>query len=85
MVNQEIIDRMGDIRRREEFKRLLVFADAPDFHGNGEQGRAAEAMAAQGVTVLYLTMNRGTDTVEVTERVKDHLYLMNQELVGFLD
>ena len=82
--NQEVIDALGEIRRREGFRRLLVFQDLADFHSGGRESVLATGLAASGVTVLYGTGNRETDTVEVVEKAGDHLYLMNQELFGFL-
>ena len=82
--NQEVIDRMGDIRRREGFRRLLIIADAPDYHSRGREAAMADALSAAGISVLYLTRNAERDAVEVAEEVKPHLHLMNRELVGFL-
>jgi len=82
--NQDVIDSLGEIRRKEGFRRLLVFQDLTDFFvGNKESGLATK-LANVGVTVLYGTNNREKDTVEITEKVADHLYLMNQDLFGFL-
>ena len=82
--NQEVIDRMGAIRRKEGFRRLFIITDVPDYHLGGKGAKLADALASQGIPVLYLTMNRERDAVEVTEEVKEHLYLMNGELVGFV-
>lgn len=82
--NQEIIDALGDIRRKEGFSRLLVIADAPDYHSGGRMAELADALSSSGVSVLYLTRNAERDLVEVTEAVSEHLHLLNQELVGFL-
>jgi len=82
--NQEVIDRMGAIRRKEGVRRLLIITDAPDYHLGGKGTKLADALASQGIPVLYLTMNRERDIVEVTEEVKEHLHLMNGELVGFV-
>lgn len=82
--NQEIIDAMGSVRRREGFSRLLVIADAPDYLGGGKEAVIADALSSYGVSVLYLTRNSEKDAVEVAEEVKEHLHLMNQELIGFI-
>lgn len=82
--NQEIIEAMGGIRRKEGFRRLLVMADVPDYFGRGRESKLADALSAVEITVLYLTRNIEKDAVEVTEEVRDHLYLMDQGLSGFL-
>lgn len=81
---QEIIDRMGEIRRKEAFSSLIVIMDVPDLQGNCDEAKMAKALASSGQAVLYLTANRDNDAVEVAEKVTEHLYLMNQELVGYL-
>ncbi len=82
--NQEIIDRLGELRRKEEFKHLIILLDGADYNAGGRARALAEALSSAGQTVLYGTMNRDKDTVEVVDEVKEHLYLMNQELFGFL-
>jgi GT2 family glycosyltransferase len=82
--NQEVIEAMGAIRRKEGFRHLLVMADVPDYLGRGRGSKLADALSAAGITVLYLTRNIEMDAVEVTEEVKEHLYLMDQGLLGFL-
>ena len=82
--NQDILDSLGKIRRDEGFRRLLVFQDLADFYVKGRESDLATKLAAAGITVLYGTSNREKDTVEVTEKAGEHLYLMNQDLFGFL-
>ncbi len=82
--NQEVIDALGKIRREEMFRRLLLFQDLGDFDSGGAESVLASALASAGITVLYGTNNRERDAVEVTEKVDDRLYLMNQDLFGFL-
>jgi len=82
--NQEVIDRLGEVRRKEGFKHLVIFPDCPDYHSRPQEAAVAEDLSAAGNTVIYGTSNRETDTVEAVDQVKDHLYLMNQELFGFL-
>jgi len=82
--NQEVIDALGEIRRKEGFRRLLLMQDLGDFHAGGKESALASALSVAGVTVLYGTNNREKDTVEITEKVGEHLYLMNQDLFGFL-
>lgn len=82
--NQEVIDAMGGMRRKEGFRRLLVIADAPDYLNAGAAAKFADSLAAEGITVLYLTRNLEKDAVEVTEEIGEHLYLMDQGLLAFL-
>ena len=82
--NQEVIDRLGAIRRKEGFRHLIVLLDQGDYHAGGRGSTMADALVSAGVTVLYGTMSRERDAVEVVEEVKERLYLMNQELFGFL-
>lgn len=82
--NQEVIDAMGGIRRKEGFKRLLVMADVPDYLSGGREAKLADLLSSAGISVLYLTRNSEKDTVEVAEEVREHLYLMDQGLTGFL-
>ncbi|MCX6650720.1 MAG: glycosyltransferase family 2 protein [Methanomassiliicoccales archaeon] len=82
--NQEVIDRLGQVRRKEDFKHLVIFSDCGDYHSKPPEATVAEALSAAGQSVIYGTMNREKDTVEVVYQVKEHLYLMNQELFGFL-
>ena len=84
MKNQEVIDRLGEVRRKEGFKHLVIFPDCGDYHSRPQEAAVAEDLSAAGNTVIYGTSNREKDTVEVVDQVKDHLYLMNQELFGFL-
>jgi GT2 family glycosyltransferase len=82
--NQEVIDRLGEIRRKEGFRHLVVIFDREDYLSDGNGQKMADSLSSAGVTVLYGTMNRERDMVEVVEEAKEHLYLMNQELFGFL-
>jgi len=82
--NQEVIDRLGEMRRKEGFHHLVIFPDCGDYHAKPPEAIVAEGLSSTGLSVIYGTSNREKDAVEVVDQVQDHLYLMNQELFGFL-
>jgi len=76
---------MGSIRNIEGFKTVIVFPARADFgEGNDQRARLASEMAKTGQMVLFGTLNHMTDDIEVVSKVRDHLYLMNQDLFPFL-
>jgi hypothetical protein len=85
LTKEQIIDAMGTVRRNERFEKVVVFPAGPDF-GDGKSGKAklASEMTKAGQTVIFGTLNREKDDVEVIEKVQDHLFLMNQDLFPFL-
>ena len=85
LTKEQIIDSMGSIRRTEKFERVIVFPAGSDF-GDGKNAKARLAMelAKEDQMVIFGTLNRDTDDVEVISKLQDHLYLMNQDLFPFL-
>lgn len=82
---KEVIDNLGGIRRTDPFASVILIPDVPDFHGSeGRPSRSAKVLATAGQMVLYETKNQSTDTVEITEKVEEHLYLINRSVIGYL-
>jgi GT2 family glycosyltransferase len=85
LTKEQIIDTMGLVRRTEKFNRAIIFPAGPDFgDGKGQKALMAREMAKAGQMVIFGTLNRDKDDVEVISKVQDRLYLMNQDLFPFL-
>ena len=68
--------------RRELY--LVTDAQATTFRNLSEKARLAMELAKEDQMVIFGTLNRDTDDVEVISKLQDHLYLMNQDLFPFL-
>jgi len=60
-------------------KKLIIFPATIDFHYMTQRPQhLARAFTEAGYVVIYGTLNRQMDKVDITERVTDSLYLMNE-------
>jgi hypothetical protein len=85
LTKEQIIESMGSVRRTEKFSRVIVVPAGLDFaDGKSERAKLASELAQAGQMVVFGTLNREVDDVEVCIKVKDRLYLMNQNLFSFL-
>lgn len=83
--NEDIVSTMGEVRRTEGLTKLIILAGGQDFWAKRNDYRqVAEALADSGLVVLYMTRNMTDDLVEVVEKVKPKLYVMNEQFIPFL-
>ena len=84
-IPEDVCLQLTAIREALDGRPLIIFPATVDFHYMTQRPQhLARAFAASGYVVIYGTLNRQMDKVNITEHAADSLYLLHEYYFQFL-
>ncbi len=82
---QVVLSKLKAIHDALNGRKLIIFPATIDFHYMTQRPQhLARAFAEAGYVVVYGTLNRQLDKVDITEQVTDNLFLLNEPYFQFI-